>query len=74
MNYYDENDNRPMLYGGVAAAAYIVVVAALMLLVYIPIVVMETPQIMRKLSSSRCLLRLGMGQPCGHAHPYRAKL
>lgn len=46
MNYYDENDNRPMLYGGVAAAAYIVVVAALMLLVYIPIVVMETPQMM----------------------------
>ena len=46
MNYYDENDNRPMLYGGVAAAAYIVVVAALMLLVYIPIVVVETPQMM----------------------------
>jgi TonB family protein len=46
MNYYDENDNRPMLYGGVAATAYIVVVAALMLLVYIPIVVVETPQMM----------------------------
>lgn len=46
MNYYDENDNRPMLYGGVAAAAYIVVVAALMLLAYIPIVVVETPQMM----------------------------
>jgi TonB family protein len=46
MNYYDENDKRPMLYGGVAAAAYIVVVAALMLLVYIPIVVVETPQMM----------------------------
>lgn len=46
MNYYDENDNRPMLYGGVAAAAYIVVVAALMLLVYIPIVVAEVPEMM----------------------------
>ena len=28
MNYYDENDDRPRLYGGVAAAAYIIVMAA----------------------------------------------
>lgn len=37
MNYYEENDDRPKLYGGVAAAAYGVVMAALLLLVYIPI-------------------------------------
>ncbi len=43
MNYYDEKDDRPKLYGGVAAAAYVVVVIALMLLVYIPVTVAETP-------------------------------
>ena len=43
MNYYDENDDRPKLYGGVAAAIYAVLVAALMLLVYIPLKVIENP-------------------------------
>ncbi|MBR5812414.1 MAG: energy transducer TonB [Alistipes sp.] len=43
MNYYDENDDRPKLYGGVAAAIYTVVVAALMLMVYIPLKVIEKP-------------------------------
>ena len=46
MNYYDENDDRPRLYGGVAAAAYIIVMAALMLLTYIPIKVVEIPEMM----------------------------
>lgn len=46
MNYYDENDDRPRLYGGVAAVAYLIVMAALMLLTYIPIVVVETPEMM----------------------------
>jgi hypothetical protein len=43
MNYYDENDDRPKLYGGVAAAIYTVAVAALMLMVYIPLKVIEKP-------------------------------
>ena len=43
MNYYDENDDRPKLYGGVAAGVYAVLVAALMLLVYIPLKVIENP-------------------------------
>lgn len=37
MNYYDENDNRPGLYGAVATAIYAIVVAALLLLTYLPI-------------------------------------
>lgn len=37
MNYYDENDNRPRLYGVVATSAYMIVVAALLLLTYLPI-------------------------------------
>ena len=37
MNYYDENDDRPKLYAGVAAAAYAVAMAAMLFLVYIPI-------------------------------------
>ena len=41
MNYYEENDDRPKLYAGVAATAYAVVMAALLLLVYIP---MKIPQ------------------------------
>ena len=43
MNYYDENDDRPRLYGGVATAIYVVLMAALMLLVYIPLKVIENP-------------------------------
>jgi TonB family protein len=43
MNYYDENDDKPKLYGGVAAAIYTVVVAALMFMVYIPLKVIERP-------------------------------
>lgn len=46
MNYYDEKDDRPKLYGGVAAAAYVVIVAAMLLLIYIPITVSETPEMM----------------------------
>ncbi len=46
MNYYDENDDRTKLYGGVAAAIYTVVVAALLLLVYIRIEVTEPPAMM----------------------------
>ena len=46
MKYYDEQDNRPRLYGGVAAAVYLIAVAAAMLLVYIPIVVAEVPEMM----------------------------
>ncbi len=46
MNYYDENDDRPKLYGGVAAAIYTVVVAALLLLVYIRVEVTEPPAMM----------------------------
>ena len=46
MNYYDENDDRSKLYGGVAVAAYIVVVAALLLLTYIPIAVVQPPEMM----------------------------
>ena len=46
MNYYDENDDRPTLYGGVAAAAYVVIVAALLLLTYFPITINETPEMM----------------------------
>ena len=37
MNYYDENDDRPKLYAGVAAAAYAVAMMAMLFLVYIPI-------------------------------------
>lgn len=43
MNYYDEKDDRPKLYGGVAAAAYVVVVIALLLLVNITVTVAEPP-------------------------------
>ena len=43
MNYYDENDDRPKLYGGVAASVYAVLVAALMFMVYIPLKVIENP-------------------------------
>ena len=46
MNYYDENDDRSKLYGGVATVAYIVVVAALLLLTYIPIAVVQPPEMM----------------------------
>ena len=46
MNYYDENDDRSKLYGGVATVAYIVVVAALLLLTYIPIAVVKPPEMM----------------------------
>ncbi len=37
MNYYDENDNRPQLYAGVATVMYVIVVVALLLLTYLPI-------------------------------------
>jgi len=37
MYYYDEKDDKPKLYGGLAAALYGVVLAAVMLLVYLPI-------------------------------------
>lgn len=46
MKYYDEKDDRPRLYGGVAVAIYAVVVAALLLLIYIPITVVEIPEMM----------------------------
>ena len=46
MNYYDEKDDRPKLYGGVAAAVYVVLVAAAMLLTYIPITIAEIPEMM----------------------------
>ncbi|MBO7343753.1 MAG: TonB family protein [Alistipes sp.] len=46
MRYYDEKDDRPKLYGGVAAALYAIVVAALLLLIYIPITVVEVPEMM----------------------------
>lgn len=46
MNYYDEKDDRPKLYGGVAVAAYAVIVAALLLLAGIPVTVAEPPEMM----------------------------
>lgn len=46
MKYYDEKDDRPRLYGGVAVAIYAIVVAALLLLIYIPITVVEVPEMM----------------------------
>ena len=46
MRYYDEKDDRPKLYGGVAAALYAILVAALLLLIYIPITVVEVPEMM----------------------------
>ena len=46
MKYYDEQDNRLRLYGGVAAALYVIAVAAALLLVYIPIIVAEVPEMM----------------------------
>lgn len=46
MKYYDEKDDRPRLYGGVATAIYAVVVAALLLLIYIPVTVVEVPEMM----------------------------
>lgn len=46
MKYYDEQDNRPTLYGGVAAAVYVVIVAAALLLTYIPITIAEIPEMM----------------------------
>ena len=46
MNYYEENDNRPALYGGVATVAYVIVVAALLLLTYLPITEKVTPEMM----------------------------
>lgn len=46
MNYYDEKDDRPKLYGGLAAALYGVALAALLLLVYLPIEQKESPTAM----------------------------
>ncbi|MBR5864312.1 MAG: TonB family protein [Alistipes sp.] len=46
MNYYDEKDDRPKLYAGVAAALYGVALAALLLLVYLPVRHIETPTMM----------------------------
>ncbi len=46
MNYYDEKDDRPKLYGGLAAALYGVALAALLLLVYLPIEQKESPAAM----------------------------
>lgn len=46
MKYYDEKDDRPRLYGGVAVAIYAIAVAALLLLIYIPITVVEVPEMM----------------------------
>ena len=46
MKYYDEKDDRPRLYGGVAVAIYTIAVAALLLLIYIPITVVEVPEMM----------------------------
>lgn len=43
MNYYDEKDDRPKLYGGVAVALYGVAIAAALLLVYLPLEQPETP-------------------------------
>ena len=43
MNYYDENDDRPKLYGGVAVGAYVIVIAAAMLLGRISIDKVEEP-------------------------------
>ena len=46
MNYYDEKDDRPKLYGGVATALYAIVVAAMLLLTYIPIAKVDVPEMM----------------------------
>lgn len=46
MKYYDEKDDRPRLYGGVAVAIYAIAVVALLLLIYIPITVVEVPEMM----------------------------
>ncbi|MBR5282983.1 MAG: TonB family protein [Alistipes sp.] len=46
MNYYDEKDDRPKLYAGVAAALYGVALAALLLLVYLPVRHIQTPTMM----------------------------
>lgn len=46
MNYYEEEDNRPALYGGVATVAYVMVVAALLLLTYFPITEKATSEMM----------------------------
>lgn len=46
MKYYDEKDDRPRLYGGVAVAIYAIAVAALLLLIYMPITVVEVPEMM----------------------------
>ena len=46
MKYYDEKDDRPRLYGGVAVAIYAIAVAALLLLIYIPITVVEVSEMM----------------------------
>lgn len=46
MNYYDEKDDRPKLYAGVATALYGVALAALLLLVYLPVRNLETPVMM----------------------------
>ncbi len=46
MKYYDEKDDRPRLYGGVAVAIYAIAVVALLLLTYIPITVVELPEMM----------------------------
>ena len=46
MNYYDEKDDRPKLYGAVATALYAIVVAAMLFLIYIPIAAVQVPQMM----------------------------
>lgn len=46
MKYYDEKDDRPRLYGGVAVAIYAVLMAALLLLIYIPVTVVDVPEMM----------------------------
>ena len=46
MNYYDERDDRPKLYGGVAVALYGVALAALLMLVYLPVQEPESPAAM----------------------------
>lgn len=43
MNYYDENDDRPKLYGGVAVGAYVIVILATMLLGDITVEKVEEP-------------------------------
>ena len=43
MNYYDENDDRPKLYGGVAVGAYVIVILATMLLGNITVEKVEEP-------------------------------